>query len=41
MAMGYIFIYLLFSFMYVHALRKKTVLQLTLAEIFDTKTKIV
>ena len=37
---GYIFIYLLFSFMYIHALRKKILLQLTMAEIFDTKTKM-
>jgi uncharacterized membrane protein len=37
---GYIFIYLLFSFMYVHALRKKNELQLTGKEIFDTKTKL-
>jgi uncharacterized membrane protein len=37
---GYILIYLLFSFMYMHALRKKTALQLTVGEIFDTKTKL-
>jgi uncharacterized membrane protein len=37
---GYILIYLLFSFMYIHALRKKTALQLTVGEIFDTKTKL-
>jgi hypothetical protein len=37
---GYIFIYLLFSFMYVHALKKRIVLELTPSEIFDTKTKI-
>ena len=37
---GYILIYLLFSFMYIHALRKKTELQLTVGEIFDTKTKL-
>jgi uncharacterized membrane protein len=38
--MGYILIYLLFTFMYMHALRKKSFLQLTNAEIFDTKTKL-
>ena len=37
---GYILIYLLFSFMYVHALRKKAVLQLTVGETFETKTKL-
>lgn len=37
---GYILIYLLFFFMYVHALRKKTELQLTVGEIFETKTKL-
>jgi uncharacterized membrane protein len=36
---GYIFIYLLFSFMYIHALKKRDELKLTAAEIFDTKTK--
>ena len=38
---GYILIYLLFSFMYIHALSKRTELQLTTAEIFDTKTKLL
>jgi uncharacterized membrane protein len=37
---GYILIYLLFSFMYLHALRKKTELQLTFGEVFDTRTKL-
>jgi uncharacterized membrane protein len=37
---GYIFIYFLFSFMYMHALRKKNELQLTGQEIFDSKTKL-
>jgi uncharacterized membrane protein len=39
-AAGYIAIYLLFSVMHIHALRKKTELELTPPEIFDTKTKI-
>lgn len=37
---GYISIYFLFSFMYMHALKKRTALQLTALEIFDTKTKL-
>ena len=37
---GYILIYLLFSCMYIHALRKKTALQLSVREIFDTRTKL-
>jgi len=37
---GYILIYLLFLFMYAHALRKKDELELTALEIFDTKTTI-
>ena len=37
---GYILIYLLFSLMYMHALKKKTELQLTVGEIFETKTKL-
>lgn len=37
---GYISIYLLFSFMYIHAFKKRDQLQLTATEIFDTKTKI-
>ena len=37
---GYICIYLLFSFMYLHALKKRSQLQLTGGEIFDTNTKI-
>ena len=37
---GYIFIYLLFAFMYVHALKKRDELKLTATEMFDTKTKI-
>ncbi len=38
--MGYISIYLLFSFMYIHALKKATELDLTKTEIFETKTKL-
>ncbi len=37
---GYIVIYTLFLLLYVHALRKKRVLQLTVVECFDTRTKI-
>ncbi|MEP7319539.1 MAG: TMEM175 family protein [Panacibacter sp.] len=37
---GYIFIYLLFAFMYMHALRKKEVLELSGSEEYDTRTKI-
>ena len=37
---GYILIYLLFFLMYMHALRKKMELQLTLGEIFETRTKL-
>ncbi|MEO8821105.1 MAG: TMEM175 family protein [Ginsengibacter sp.] len=37
---GYILIYLIFSLMYKHALKKSDELQLTSPEIFDTKTKI-
>jgi len=37
---GYILIYLLFTFMYMHALKKKTELALTAGEIFDTRTKL-
>lgn len=37
---GYILIYLLFSLMYRHALKKAKELQLTPSEIFDTKTKM-
>jgi uncharacterized membrane protein len=37
---GYISIYLLFSFMYAHALKKASELQLTVTEIFETKTKL-
>lgn len=37
---GYICIYLLFSFMYMHALKKRSQLELTGGEIFDTNTKI-
>lgn len=36
---GYILIYLLFSLMYGHALKKAKYLELTPGEIFDTKTK--
>lgn len=36
---GYILIYLLFSLMYGHALRRSKYLELTPGEIFDTKTK--
>ncbi len=39
-AIGYILIYLLFFFMYVHALTKKTLLNLTALEIFDTRTQL-
>ena len=38
--MGFISIYLLFSFMYLHALKKAPELELTAPEIFDTKTKL-
>lgn len=37
---GYILIYVLFFFMYVHALRKKEELELTMLEIFDTRTSL-
>jgi len=37
---GYILIYVLFLFMYMHALRKSQQLQLTPLEIFDTKTAL-
>ncbi len=37
---GYMSIYLLFSFMYMHALNKSKELELTTGEIFDTKTKL-
>lgn len=37
---GYILIYLLFSFMYLHALRKQEELELTTSEVYDTKTKL-
>lgn len=37
---GFIVIYILFLFMYAHALRKKEELELTILEIFDTKTSI-
>ncbi|MGH2647654.1 MAG: TMEM175 family protein [Ginsengibacter sp.] len=37
---GYICIYLLFFLMHIHAFRKRNELELTLPEIFDTKTKI-
>jgi len=37
---GYIIIYILFFFMYVYAYKKKDVLELTPAEIFDTKTRM-
>jgi len=37
---GYILIYLLFAFMYAHALKRKTHLALTPHEIFDTRTKL-
>lgn len=37
---GYLSIYLLFSFMYMHALRKAEELELTAGEIFETKTKL-
>ena len=38
--LGYILIYLLFFFMYAHAIRKKEELELTGPEIFDTRTKL-
>lgn len=38
--LGYILIYLLFFFMYVHALGKKVALELTRSEIFDTRTSL-
>jgi uncharacterized membrane protein len=37
---GYIIIYVLFFFMYVHAIRKKEELELTAKELFDTKTRM-
>lgn len=37
---GYVSIYLVFSFMYIHALKKTNELELTPIEIFDTKTKL-
>lgn len=37
---GYLLIYLLFSFMYLHALKKSAELELTPGEIFETKTKL-
>ncbi|MEO8764330.1 MAG: TMEM175 family protein [Ginsengibacter sp.] len=37
---GYILIYLLFALMYLHAFRKKGELELTVTEIFDTRTKL-
>ena len=37
---GYVLIYLLFSLMYRHALKKANELQMTSGEIFETKTKI-
>lgn len=37
---GYMSIYLLFSFMYIHALNKAKELELSNGEIFDTKTKL-
>lgn len=37
---GYIIIYLLFFFMYLHACRKKEELELTAIEFFDTKTRM-
>lgn len=37
---GFILIYLLFSFMYLHVLRKKEELELTPSEIFDTRTSL-
>lgn len=36
---GYMSIYFLFSFMYIHALKKAKKLELTKEEIFDTRTK--
>jgi hypothetical protein len=37
---GYIIIYLLFFFMYLHASRKKDELELTAIEFYDTKTRM-
>ncbi len=39
-AAGYVAIYFLFSFMYLHAFKKRKELELTASEIFETKTKI-
>jgi uncharacterized membrane protein len=39
-SIGYISIYLLFSFMYIHALKKSIELELTPLEKFETKTKL-
>lgn len=38
--LGYLLIYLLFSFMYMHALKKSSELELTPGETFETKTKL-
>lgn len=38
--LGYIIIYAIFLLLYVHALRKKALLQLNQLELFDTRTKI-
>jgi len=38
---GYMLIYVLFVFMYMHALRKKEDLELTISEIFDTRTTLI
>ena len=37
---GYIIIYVLFFFMYLHAIRKKEELELNTKELFDTKTRM-
>ncbi|CAN5313592.1 hypothetical protein BH11BAC6_BH11BAC6_17930 [soil metagenome] len=37
---GFILIYLVFFLMYLHALRKKEMLNLTIIEIYDTKTRL-
>lgn len=39
-SLGYVFIYLLFCLMYLHALRKRSQLQLNGPEVFDTRTKL-
>ena len=39
-SLGYVFIYLLFCLMYLHALKQRNQLQLNEQEVFDTRTKL-